>query len=199
MVRLFASQISPSSPQVAEVHLAAVQASTCVHAPGVTASVTDFGSMSVCSCQQGIQGAALGLLGKAWSTGSACVIQNVDNLPHSLHPRTHLEGERGVQQEVLLTGAPCSMCYRPSSRWKHSGKQLADVLCIMGTGGEGVADVVYIPIYDQLTSEAGGVQGVLEVLVHSNAADPMVVANTITFVGTQLNQLQVSNRPPLAI
>ncbi|KAK9908991.1 hypothetical protein WJX75_005700 [Coccomyxa subellipsoidea] len=105
-------------------------------------------------CQQGIQGAALGMLGKAWSTGSACVIQNVDNLPHSLHPRTHLEG------------------------------------------GEGVADVVYIPIYDQLTSEAGGVQGVLEVLVHSNAADPMVVANTITFVGTKLNQLQMGLGKP---
>ncbi len=65
-------------------------------------------------------------------------------------------------------------------------------LACVHPGGEGLADVVYIPIYDQLASGAGGVQGVLEVMVHCNAQDPMVVANAITFVGTLLSQLQVS-------
>lgn len=56
-----------------------------------------------------------------------------------------------------------------------------------------MADVVYIPIFDQLVG--GGVQGVLEVMVHSDATDPMVMPNAITFVGTLLSHLQVSSTP----
>ncbi|CAL8460744.1 g275 [Coccomyxa elongata] len=106
-------------------------------------------------CKQGIRGTAMGMVGKAWSTGCACVIQSVETLPHSLHPRTLLEGS------------------------------------------ESMADVVYIPIYDRLASKDAGVQGVLEVMVHRNATEPMVVASSITFVGALLGQLQMSlSRPP---
>ncbi|BDA41973.1 hypothetical protein COCOBI_02-7710 [Coccomyxa sp. Obi] len=105
-------------------------------------------------CKQGIRGTAMGMVGKAWSTGCACVIQSVETLPHSLHPRTLLEGS------------------------------------------EGVADVVYIPIYDRLASRDAGVQGVLEVMVHHSASEPMVVASAITFVGTLLGQLQMSLSRP---
>lgn len=38
----------------------------------------------------------MGMVGKAWSTGSACVVQSVDTLPHSLHPRTKLEGNAAL-------------------------------------------------------------------------------------------------------
>ncbi len=71
------------------------------------------------------------------------------------------------------------------------GGRLKNSLCAVATGSEGVADVVYIPIYDRLASKDAGVQGVLEVMVHRNATEPMVVASAITFVGALLGQLQV--------
>ena len=67
------------------------------------------------------------------------------------------------------------------------------------TGSEGVADVVYIPIYDRLASRDAGVQGVLEVMVHRDAREPMVVASAITFVGTLLDQLQVGGNASLTL
>jgi hypothetical protein len=45
-----------------------------------------------CSCMQGIIGSALGMVGKAWSTGALCVVQNAETLPQCLHPRNKLEG-----------------------------------------------------------------------------------------------------------
>ena len=47
-----------------------------------------------CSCEQGIQGEAMGMLGKAWSTGALMMVQVADTLPKAFHPRAKLEGAR---------------------------------------------------------------------------------------------------------
>ena len=44
------------------------------------------------SCEQGIKGEAMGMLGKAWSTGALMMVQVADTLPKGFHPRTKLEG-----------------------------------------------------------------------------------------------------------
>jgi hypothetical protein len=64
----------------------------------------------------------------------------------------------------------------------------------MRSGAHKVSQLVYIPIFDQLawTGNQLGVQAVLEVMVHRRAADAMIVANTITFLGSSLPYLQVS-------
>ncbi|KAK9820507.1 hypothetical protein WJX72_011094 [[Myrmecia] bisecta] len=45
------------------------------------------------SCQEGITGSALGMMGKVWSTGALQVVQNLAILPSSVHPRNKLQGE----------------------------------------------------------------------------------------------------------
>ena len=45
------------------------------------------------SCKNGIRGPAMGMVGKAWSSGALCVVQNAETLPQMLHPRTKLECE----------------------------------------------------------------------------------------------------------
>jgi hypothetical protein len=49
--------------------------------------------LASCSCEQGIKGEAMGMLGKAWSTGALMMVQVADTLPKGFHPRPKLEGE----------------------------------------------------------------------------------------------------------
>ena len=43
----------------------------------------------------------MGMLGKAWSSGALCVVQNSETLPSMLHPRTKLECERSSPATAL--------------------------------------------------------------------------------------------------
>ena len=45
-----------------------------------------------CSCQFGITGSGLGMLGKVWSTGALQVVQQIGIIPQSVHPRNKLKG-----------------------------------------------------------------------------------------------------------
>jgi hypothetical protein len=84
------------------------------------------------SCKHGIRGPAMGMVGKAWSSGALCVVQNPDTLPTMLHPRTKLEGAAKLSTAVLqhqpalhacsashpwwaLMDAPSSCC--PQAQW----------------------------------------------------------------------------------
>ena len=60
-----------------------------------------------CSCQCGITGAALGMLGKVWSSGALQVVQNVAIIPHSVHPRDKLEGGHSKIVKQCLSGEEC--------------------------------------------------------------------------------------------
>ncbi len=66
------------------------------------------------------------------------------------------------------------------------------------TGAHRVAQLVYVPIYDQSHSQGStaDVQGVLEIMVDKYAGDAMIVANAITFIGAVLDYLQVSTASP---
>ena len=46
----------------------------------------------LCSCQHGITGSGLGMLGKVWSSGALQVVQQVSIIPQSVHPRNKLRG-----------------------------------------------------------------------------------------------------------
>ena len=66
-----------------------MQLRLCQH---IMPSVLLIHALLLCSCEQGIRGEAMGMLGKSWSTGALMMVQVADTLPRGFHPRTKLEG-----------------------------------------------------------------------------------------------------------
>lgn len=65
----------------------------------------EHGVRALRSCKHGIRGPAMGMVGKAWSSGALCVVQNPDTLPTMLHPRTKLEGAACCSPSAQLPAA----------------------------------------------------------------------------------------------
>ena len=47
----------------------------------------------------------MGMVGKAWSSGALCVVQNSETLPTMLHPRTKLDC-KSLAPSIALSAAP---------------------------------------------------------------------------------------------
>ena len=76
------------------------------------------------SCKHGIRGPAMGMVGKAWSSGALCVVQNPDTLPTMLHPRTKLEGAAAAAISIAARPA-LHACYAS----RHGGLSLVTQSC----------------------------------------------------------------------
>ena len=144
-----------------------------------------------CSCEQGIQGEAMGMLGKAWSTGALMMVQVADTLPKAFHPRAKLEG---AQSSLHRASDGCRGALRLLARQcilKRSSVRTPEVKArkaFSHVGHERVGEVVFIPVYDRSYPHSG-VRAVMEVMLQKGAAETM--AEVITYISSALNLLQV--------